>query len=56
MVTLRANAITLEEVEQLRGFTPLYDGQFSDFLTFSPTFVGEKSPKVKPARFRSTQF
>jgi Type I restriction enzyme R protein N terminus (HSDR_N) len=33
MVTLRANEITLEEVEQLLGFTPLYDGQFSDFLT-----------------------
>jgi hypothetical protein len=36
MVTLRANAITLEEVEQLLGFTPLYDGEFSDFLTIKP--------------------
>jgi Type I restriction enzyme R protein N terminus (HSDR_N) len=36
MVTLRANAITLEEVEQLLGFTPLYDGEFGDFLTIKP--------------------
>jgi hypothetical protein len=36
MVTLRANEITLEEVEQLLDFTPLYDGQFSDFLTIQP--------------------
>jgi hypothetical protein len=33
MVTLRARDITLEEVENLLGFTPLYDGEFSDFLS-----------------------
>jgi Type I restriction enzyme R protein N terminus (HSDR_N) len=32
VTTLRAQEITLEEVERLLGFTPLYDGQFSDFL------------------------
>jgi hypothetical protein len=36
MVTLRANEITLEEVEQRLGFTPLYDGKFSDFLPIKP--------------------
>jgi hypothetical protein len=33
MVTLRAREISLEQVEQLLGYTPLYDGKFSDFLT-----------------------
>ena len=36
MITLRANEITLEEVDQLLDFTPLYDGKFSDFLTIKP--------------------
>ncbi len=41
MVTLRANEITLGEVEQLLGFTPLYDGQFSDFLELQPLSQSE---------------
>jgi hypothetical protein len=36
MVTLRAQTITLGEVEELLGFTPLYDGKFSDFLNLQP--------------------
>jgi hypothetical protein len=41
MVTLRANEITLEEVEDLLGFTPLYDGKFSDLLAINPLSPAE---------------
>ncbi len=36
MVTLRAREITLEEVENLLGFIPIYDGNFNNFLTLEP--------------------
>ena len=36
MVTLRAREISLEEVDNLFGFIPIYDGNFDDFLTLEP--------------------
>ncbi len=36
MVTFRAREITLEEVENLLVFIPIYDGNFKDFLTLNP--------------------
>lgn len=36
MVIFRAREITLEEVETILGFIPMYDGSFNDFLTLEP--------------------
>lgn len=36
MVTLRAREITLEEVENLLNFIPIYDGNFNDLITLEP--------------------
>jgi len=36
MVIFRAREITLEEVETILGFIPMYDGSFHDFLTLEP--------------------
>ena len=36
MVTFRAREITLEEVETILGFIPMYDGSFNNFLTLEP--------------------
>jgi hypothetical protein len=36
MVTLKAKEITLEEVEDLLNFSPLYDGNFADRLNLQP--------------------
>jgi hypothetical protein len=43
MVTLRAREITLEDVEDLLGFSPLYDGGFGDFLTLRSLSDAESS-------------
>jgi hypothetical protein len=47
MVTLRAREITLEEVEDLLGFQPLYDGHFCDFLVLQPLTEAEQQELQK---------